>query len=87
MWISRDKDNIKEYMSKHQHDENAREIIEYFENIIEWIEKIFPKYRKEMKGLDWGNFYNKYKDKNFDPEEIEEKISEMMKNEEIQNKK
>ena len=51
-WISDKK--IEEYMSKHQHDADATELWNYFTNVIEWIEKIFPKSRKEMRGLDWG---------------------------------
>lgn len=74
-------------MSKHQHDENAREIIEYFENIIEWIEKVFPKYRKEMKGLDWGLWYNEYKNQNFNGEENEKRVSELMKDAKVEQKK
>lgn len=94
-WKSGSVEKITEYMAEHQHDSDATELKNYFEEIFGnefddktgWVQKIFTKYRKEMKGLDWGKFYNKYKDKNFDPEEIEKKISEMMKNDEIQNKK
>lgn len=95
MWISHDKDNIKEYMSKHQHDSDATELKNYFEEIFGnefddktgWVQKVFPKYRKEMKGLEWGEFYNKYKNEDLNPIEIEKQISEMMKNDEIQNRK
>ena len=91
MWISHDKDNIKEYMSKHQHDSDATELKNYFEEIFGnefddktgWVQKVFPKYRKEMKGLEWGEFYNKYKNEDLNPIEIEKQISEMMKNDEI----
>lgn len=84
-WISNGE--ILEYMSAHQHDENDNELREYFQNIIDWIEKIFPKYRKEMKGLDWGRLYNEHKDDTLDPFEIEKKISELMKDEDVENKK
>ncbi len=90
-WIC-DRDNIKEikdYMSKNQNNSNANELWLYFQNVINWVNAIFPNYRKEMKGLEWGYIYNKYKDKNLNPKEIEEKISELMKDEydEITNKK
>lgn len=32
----------------------------YFRSVIEWVEAIFPKRRKEMKGLAWGLFYNEH---------------------------
>jgi REP element-mobilizing transposase RayT len=83
-WISGD--TIEEYMSKHQHDTDASKLWEYFKSIIEWIKCIFPNYRKEMKGLDWGILYNKHKDKSFNSAELEEKITELMKDEEVTKK-
>ena len=46
----------------------------------------FPKYRKEMKGLEWGFFYNKYKDKKLDAYELENKIAKLMQDSEVQKK-
>lgn len=77
--------DIEGYMSLHQHDENALELWEYFTNVIEWIEKVFPKYRKEMEGLPWGVFYNEYKDEEFDSKEIEKRVSELYEDIELKN--
>lgn len=74
-------------MSAHQHDKDAKELWNYFENVIDWIEKIFLNYRKEMKGLDWGFWYNEYKDKDFDAIENEKRVSELMADEDVVNKK
>lgn len=82
-WISNNQ--IEDYMAVHQHDKNAKEIWEYFTNVINWIEKVFPKYRKEMQGLPWGVFYNKYKDKEFDSKEIEKEISKLYEDLELIN--
>ena len=78
-WIS-DSQNIqiKDYMAKHQHDKNANELWLYFVNVIEWVKKTFPQYRKIMDGLPWGIFYNKHKDLNFNPEELEAKIKKLL---------
>ena len=94
-WKSGSVEKITEYMAEHQHDSDAIELKNYFEEIFGnefddktgWIQKVFPKYRKEMKGLEWGEFYNKYKNEDLNPIEIEKQISEMMKNDEIQNRK
>ncbi|RKZ34277.1 HNH endonuclease, partial [bacterium] len=75
------------YMAKHQHDEDAEDFWGYFERVIEWVQKLFPKYRKEMKGLPWGFLYNEYKGKEFDPEKLEEKVAELMLDDEVTNKK
>jgi hypothetical protein len=84
-WIS--DGNIKEYMSKNQHEPNANELWLYFQSVISWIKATFPKYRKEMKGLKWGFFYNDYKDQKFDSKKLEEQITELMIDEYVQNKK
>src|SRR3546814_11890408 len=55
-WISEDK--IEGYMSRHQHDADAQELWQYFQEVIARVERIFHEYRPIMKGLDWGRFYN-----------------------------
>jgi len=62
-WIS--ENNIEPYMARHQKDENASELWQYFQRVISWIQELFPTYRKEMKGIEWGTWYNKYKDERF----------------------
>jgi len=88
-WIS--KNNIEDYMGKHQHTENAKALWEYFESIINWINKVFIVYRREMKGLPWGPLYDEFKDivddEDFDSEEIENRIKKLMKDEDIKNKR
>ncbi|MBI2653587.1 DUF262 domain-containing protein [Candidatus Woesearchaeota archaeon] len=84
-WINDGK--IEEYMSKHQHDKNADELWEYFQKVIEWVRKTFPKYRKEMKGIEWGELYNKFKNKKLDSKKLETEISELMQDEDITNHK
>lgn len=75
-WISNGK--IEEHMSSNHHKDSAKDLWNYFETVINWVEKTFVKKRKFMKGLQWGVFYNKYKDKNFDPKKIEKSISELI---------
>ncbi|RDU73683.1 DUF262 domain-containing protein [Helicobacter aurati] len=78
---------ICEYMAKSAQDsKNADKLWFYFNNVIDWIEAKFPKYRKEMKGLEWGLLYNAYKDKELDKDELEEQISALMQNNEVQKK-
>lgn len=84
-WISEGK--IEDYMSKNQHEPNANELWLYFQAVINWVKATFPKYRKEMKGLSWGAFYNEFKDNKFDSKKLEEQITELMLDEDVQNKK
>ena len=85
-WIS--SNQIKKYMSEHQHNPTAIELWNYFSNVINWIEATFPiKRKKEMFGLDWGFLYNEFKDKILDPKKLEQEISKLMEDEDVTNKK
>ncbi|HAU53922.1 MAG TPA: HNH endonuclease [Sphingobacterium sp.] len=84
-WIS--EGNIESYMSKNQHEPNANELWLYFQAVISWVKATFPKYRKEMKGLSWGLFYNEFKNNKFDSKKLEEQITELMIDEDVENKK
>lgn len=84
-WISNNQ--IEDYMGKHQHDANAEELWGYFEKVIEWVQKIFSTYRKEMKGIEWGLLYNAYKDTEYDPEKIEKEIIKLIDDDEVQSVK
>lgn len=84
-WISND--DIKGYMAKNQHEPNANELWLYFQSVINWIKVVFPTYRREMKGIDWGILYNKYKDHKFDSKELEKEISILMEDEDVGSKK
>lgn len=84
-WINDGK--IEEYMSAHQHDHNANELWLYFLSVINWVDSTFIKYRKEMKGINWGFLYNTYKDGQFDTSALEEEIKNLMMDDDVTNKK
>lgn len=87
-WISdRDGVEIEEYMAIKQKEKDAEELWMYFQEVISWVKRIFPNYRREMKGIEWGLYYNKYKDKKFNPKELEERVSELMLDEDVTKKK
>ncbi|GHW02301.1 hypothetical protein AGMMS50249_0870 [candidate division SR1 bacterium] len=80
-WLS--KGAIEEYMSSHQHNTDANELWLYFQKVINRVQTIFPNYRREMKGIDWGFLYNDYKDNttNFEPQ-----VAELMADDEVDSK-
>ena len=84
-WISND--NIEDYMAKQQHEPNANDLWLYFQSVINWVKAVFPKYRKEMKGIQWGFLYNEFKQQKFDHKKLEEEISKLMQDEDVTNKK
>ena len=48
---------------------------------------VFSKYRKEMKGVEWGFLYNQYGKQPFNPPLIEYEVSRLMQDEDVTNKK
>ncbi len=86
-WISGGKDKIEAYMGSHQHDADAQELWQYFQAVIAWVERIFPKHRSIMKGLDWGGFYNKYKDAKLNAANLEQRIVDLIEDDEVNSKK
>lgn len=84
-WIS--DDAIEDYMATNQHEPNANEIWLYFQAVINWVKIVFPKYRREMKGIDWGFLYNEFKDQKFDTKKLEKEVSELMEDEDVGSKK
>lgn len=88
-WIAaRDKIEIEDYMSRHQHDTNCNELWLYFQTVINWVQATFPNYRgKLMKGLDWGIYYNKYGAGNYDPKALEAAALQLLDDEDVSNQK
>ena len=83
-WIN--KGNIEDYMSKNQHKPNTNELWLYFKSVINWITVIFPKYRKEMKGVAFGVLYNEFKQKEYDSKKLEEEITKLMLDDDVTKK-
>jgi len=84
-WVSNGQ--IKEYMSEHQHDPTAIDLWNYFQSVINWVKAVFPKYRREMKGIEWGILYNEFKDQKYDPKILEQEVSKLMEDDDVGNKK
>lgn len=84
-WINGGK--IEEYMATHQHTPNANELYSYFLKVIDWVEMTFTKYRREMKGIEWGVLYNQYKDIVVDTVELEKEITSLMADDDVTSKK
>lgn len=83
-WINNGE--VADYMAKYQHDQNADELWQYFQKVIAWVRQTFTNYRHEMKNVKWGTLYNKFKDSELNPDELEMKIKELMQDEDVTNK-
>lgn len=79
--------DIRQYMADHQHDPNANELWTYFKNVIDWVQLTFIKYRKEMKGINWGELYDTYHNNTYNTADLETKIATLFLDDEVTNKK
>jgi len=83
-WINNDE--VADYMAKHQHDKNANELWEYFQNVIAWVRKTFPNHRKEMASVNWGELYNQFRDEKLDAKKLEVEVAKLMQDEDVTKK-
>lgn len=85
-WVSHG--DIEGYMSQHQQDEDAKELWDKFKAIIDWVKRVFPTYRKEMKKVPWGPLYDKYgkKFQQGDADRLEKEVARLMADEDITKK-
>ena len=88
-WIinsKKDKD-IEDYMAIHQGDGDATGLWLHFQAVINWVETYFTKYRREMKGLEWGRLHKEFSAKSYNSKDLEKKVASLMADKEVQNKK
>ena len=85
-WIKNDDQTIEEYMAVHQHDMTATSLWNHFQAVINLVQAVFPEYRNEMKGVDWGGLYTQLKDKRLDPKGLESHIRRLMIDDDVTKK-
>lgn len=78
---------IEDYMARHQSEPDANALWLHFQSVIQWVELAFPRRRKEMKSVDWGALYGEFKDARLDPRALEERIADLMMDDDVTNKK
>ncbi len=78
---------ITEYMAQHKSDADADELWQYFQDVIHWTEKIFPKYYSDMKGLDWCHLYNEYHSRAYNSSVMGTEVKRLHEDEDVQKSK
>lgn len=74
-WVSRG--NIDGYMSDHRKDKSITELKRYFTSVIDWVTTVFTDVESEMRGIEWGRLYEKYKKVPFNTTKVSEKVQEL----------
>ena len=75
-WVS--KHNIDDYMAQHRADTDIKELENHFESVINWINTVFDYTGKEVRGLKWGELYEKYHLNPYNKAAIAKCVSELM---------
>ena len=78
---------IDAYMSEHAQDADAHALWTYYERVMTWVNQVFPKYRPAMKGVAWGELYDAYHEKYYDPNDMEKRVAELTADDEVKDKK
>ena len=89
-WVSQDmeaKDKVSAYMSAHRRDTNIDEIKTYFNTVIEWIESKFNDVYPEMKGLNWGELYERFHKNAYNPKMLQEEVKKLMHDDFVSNRR
>lgn len=84
-WVSQN--HIDEYMSKHRYDNSIDELKRYFDSVIDWVSSVFEDVEKEMRGLPWGEYYEKYHNNSYDPNKVHDELKRLYEDFSVKNKK
>lgn len=85
-WVARGEKNIDGYMSLHRQDTTIQELQIYFDTVIDWAKGVFGLPYKEMRGLPWGELYEKYHNNPYKTQTLRERIDTLFADECVQKK-
>lgn len=74
-WVSRGK--AEEYMRDHRFSSDITELVNYFNSVIDWVRTVFPLVENEMRGLPWGELYEKYHTQPYNPAHMKQRVAEL----------
>lgn len=84
-WVSRG--NAEDYMRTHRFSSDITELVYYFNSVIDWIRTVFPFVESEMRGLQWGELYEKYHTTPYSPARMKERVMELYADPYVKNRK
>lgn len=84
-WVSRGR--AEEYMKDHRFSSDITELTTYFNSVIDWIRGTFPVVENEMRGLPWGELYEKYHNTPYNPAHMKQRVMELYADPYVKNRK
>lgn len=84
-WVSNN--NIDQYMSRHRYDKSIDHLKMHFNSVIDWINSVFKNIEKEMKGLNWGDLYDRYHNTPYDRDKVADRVLQLYADPFVKNRK
>ena len=84
-WVSRGK--AEEYMRDHRFSSDITELVNYFNSVIDWVRTVFPLVENEMRGLSWGELYEKYHTQPYSPAHMKQRVAELYADPYVKNRR
>ena len=87
-WIA-DRDGLASgqlYMAMHQHDADANDLWLYFQTVVNWAQRLFPKRKGITDVQDWGVLYNKYGQKAYNSNTLAEDMKRLLMDDDVTKK-
>ena len=75
-WVSHG--SIQDYMSRHRNSGDISELKNHFDSVIDWAGNLFDYTGDKIRGLPWGEFYDKYHDNAYDRKAVNRRVSELL---------
>lgn len=84
-WVSGG--DIDNYMAKHRYDNDIKELQDYFDTVIDWIDSVFEYTESEVCGLEWGRLYRQYHTNYYMKDEVNARVDELLADDQVTNKR
>ncbi len=86
-WVSKGRENIGEYMSRHRAANSIDELKRYFNSVIDWAGTVFTCNESEMRGLEWGRLYEEHHHKPYNTKEVAAKVRQLLEDPYVKNRR
>ena len=84
-WVSNH--DIDGYMAAHRNNSDITELRNHFDSVMDWIDSLFEYTGAEVRGLPWGDYYNKYHNNAYDVCYLNRRVNELLSDPYVHNGK
>ena len=84
-WVSRG--HNEEYLKDHRFSSDITELVNYFNSVIDWVRTVFPLVENEMRGLPWGELYEKYHTQPYNPAHMKQRVADLYADPYVKNRR